>query len=39
VYKRQIKPYIQVFGNNSFVPGLSILDLIFNTGPEAAEYL
>lgn len=33
------KPYIQVFGNNSFVPGLSILDLIFNTGPEAAEYL
>lgn len=34
-----IKPYIQVFGNNSFVPGLSILDLIFNTGPDAAEYL
>jgi hypothetical protein len=33
------KPYIQVFGNNSFVPGLSILDLIFNTGPEAADYL
>jgi len=33
------KQYIQVFGNNSFVPGLSILDLIFNTGPEASDYL
>jgi hypothetical protein len=33
------KPYIQVFGNNIFVPGLSILDLIFNTGPDAADYL
>lgn len=32
-------PYMQVFGNNSFVPGLSVLDLIFNTGPDAAEYL
>jgi hypothetical protein len=33
------KPYIQVFGQNGFVEGLSILDLIFNMGPEAAEYL
>lgn len=33
------RPYIQVFGNNVFVADLSILDLIFNTGPEAADYL
>jgi hypothetical protein len=33
------KKYIQVFSNNKFVPGLSILDLIFNTGPESSEYL
>lgn len=32
-------PYIQVFSNNQFVPGLSILDLIFNTGPESPQYL
>jgi len=30
--------YIQVFGNK-FVPGLSILDLIFNLGPESTDYL
>lgn len=35
----QSKPYIQVFGNNKFVPGLSILDLIFNIGPESSKYL
>lgn len=33
------KSYIQVFGTNGFVSGLSILDLIFNIGPESAEYL
>lgn len=33
------KPYIQVFGNPGFVPGLSIVDLLFNAGPESAEYL
>lgn len=33
------RPYIQVFGQNGFIPGLSILDLIFNMGPEASEYL
>lgn len=33
------KPYFQVFNNNEFVPGLSILDLIFNMGPESADYL
>ena len=32
-------PYIQVFGNEGFVPGLSILDLIFNLGPDASGYL
>lgn len=34
------KEYIQVFNNESrFVQGLSIVDLIFNMGPEAAGYL
>jgi hypothetical protein len=34
------KKYIQVFSTETgFVPGLSIVDLIFNTGPEAAGYL
>jgi hypothetical protein len=33
------RPYIQVFSNNEFVQGLSILDLIFNTGPDSPQYL
>jgi hypothetical protein len=33
-----IKPYNQVFGKQ-FVPDLSILDLLFNQGPEAVHYL
>ena len=33
------KLYIQVFGNLGFVSGLSIVDLLFNVGPESAEYL
>ena len=34
------KKYNQVFGDRfGFIPGLSILDLIFNTGPDAREYL
>jgi hypothetical protein len=33
------KPYIQVFCENGFIAGLSILDLIFNTGPRSADYL
>jgi hypothetical protein len=32
------KPYHQVFGRH-FAPDLSILDLLFNLGPEAAAYL
>lgn len=34
------KRYIQVFQTgNGFIPNLSILDLIFNNGPEAVSYL
>jgi hypothetical protein len=33
-------PYIQVFSQrHGFIPNLSILDLIFNLGPEAESYL
>lgn len=36
----QPRPYYQVFGNKfGFVPNLSILDLLFNTGPEAIHWL
>lgn len=35
-----LKAYTQVFNkNNEFVAGLSIIDLIFNMGPEAVSYL
>jgi hypothetical protein len=34
------KEYTQVFNRNKeFIVGLSIIDLIFNTGPEAVNYL
>ena len=34
------KKYLQVFGDDkSFVPGLSIIDLIFNMGPDSGKYL
>jgi len=34
------REYFQVFSNKfGFVPDLSILDLIFNAGPDSAEYL
>ena len=33
-------PYVQVFSNKSgFLPGLSIIDLLFNLGPETRSYL
>jgi hypothetical protein len=36
----QEKEYIQVFNNgNGFSSGLSILDLIFNIGPDSCNYL
>jgi hypothetical protein len=35
-----VKKYMQVFNNdNQFVQGLSIVDLIFNMGPDAVDYL
>lgn len=34
-----VKEYIQVFNAKGFIPGLSIADLIFNTGAEAVNYL
>jgi hypothetical protein len=34
------KPYIQVFDiGKGFVPNLSVLDLIFNMGPETIKYM
>ena len=40
--KNQLKlePYVQVFGDrNGFIPNLSILDLLFNMGPNTVAYL
>jgi hypothetical protein len=38
--KVELPRYIQVFEeNHSFIPDLSILDLIFNLGPESNQYL
>jgi hypothetical protein len=35
-----LKEYYQVFNNGEgFVPGLSIIDLVFNMGPEAVDYI
>lgn len=35
-----VREYMQVFNaGNHFVQGLSIIDLIFNMGPESADYL
>jgi hypothetical protein len=33
------KEYLQVFDTGKFIPNLSIVDLIFNQGPEAGKYL
>jgi hypothetical protein len=36
----RVKEYLQVFNNgNGFVQGMSVIDLIFNMGPEAVEFL
>ena len=36
----KIKPYTQVFSDkHGFLPDLSVMDLVFNTGPEAILYL
>lgn len=39
-YLHQAKEYIQVFSYKSdFIPGLSIIDLLFNLGPDSLNYL
>ncbi|MFM6976613.1 MAG: WbqC family protein [Sphingobacteriaceae bacterium] len=36
----EVKPYFQVFEDrNGFIPNLSIIDLLFNQGPQALKYL
>ncbi len=35
-----VKPYYQVFSNkNGFLPDLSVVDLLFNQGPQSKNYL
>ncbi|MBK6966559.1 MAG: WbqC family protein [Bacteroidales bacterium] len=37
---RHYEPYIQVFSDrHEFLPNLSILDLLFNLGPDTGDYL
>ncbi len=39
VPQTQTKPYFQVFSDrNEFIPNLSIVDLLFNQGPQAKNY-
>ena len=39
-FKIEFQPYIQVFGDrHGFIPNLSILDVLFNEGPNALFYL
>lgn len=35
----EIKKYSQVFSQGDFMPGLSIIDLIFNMGPDSKSHL
>ncbi len=38
--ERNFKPYFQVFEERAgFIPGLSIVDLLFNQGPQSGSYL
>lgn len=37
--KTHLKSYFQCFDHSGFVPNLSILDLLFNMGPEARTFL
>lgn len=39
IYQRKTSPYFQVFSDrNAFIPNLSIIDLLFNQGPQAKSY-
>jgi hypothetical protein len=39
-YELSMEPYVQVFGDrHGFIPNLSILDLLFNLGPNSVDYL
>ena len=40
IFRDRFKPYYQVFSDRfGFIPGLSVLDLLFNEGPDAVSYL
>ena len=40
LYKRTFEPYNQVFeSKHGFIPNLSVIDLLFNEGPNSGSYL
>lgn len=40
IFRDRFKPYYQVFSDRfGFIPGLSVLDLLFNEGPNAISFL
>ena len=40
MFRDRFRPYYQVFSDKfGFIPGLSVLDLLFNEGPDAVSYL